>query len=242
MRQRSVLPLALLALVLACPSPARPAACPQALADASRLVLVVTPDMEGPAAHVSAYERAAASGSWRRIGDEEPAVVGSAGLGWGLTYRSLAAEGEPLKVEGDRRTPAGIYRLGPTFGFEPSAAAGHLLLEPDRHLCVDDLDSEHYGHIVPRSVAGPHTRGEEMAGIGLYRRGIVVDYPSDRLERSGSCIFVHVWEAPRQGTSGCVALPEPSVARLQEWSASAPAAIAILPRAALDRLAGCLPD
>ena len=42
------------------------------------------------------------------------------------------------------------------------------------------------------------------------------------------------------GTAGCVAMPEPRVEALQDFSEGG-AVLAILPRGALDRLAGCLP-
>jgi L,D-peptidoglycan transpeptidase YkuD (ErfK/YbiS/YcfS/YnhG family) len=67
-----------------------------------------------------------------------------------------------------------------------------------------------------------------------------VDYPTDARARAGSCIFIHVWRSPTTGTAGCVAIPEARVVALQEFAAGG-AALAILPRRALDRLPGCLP-
>ena len=64
---------------------------------------------------------------------------------------------------------------------------------------------------------------------------------SDRRQaQAGSCIFIHVWRSPTTGTAGCVAMPEPRVEALQDFAAGG-AVLAILPRGALDRLAGCLP-
>jgi L,D-peptidoglycan transpeptidase YkuD (ErfK/YbiS/YcfS/YnhG family) len=81
---------------------------------------------------------------------------------------------------------------------------------------------------------------EQMGGFSLYRRGLVVDYPSDRLRKSGSCIFIHVWRSRFKGTAGCIALPEPRVAALQRF-AEPGAVIAVAPAAALDRFGDCLP-
>jgi L,D-peptidoglycan transpeptidase YkuD (ErfK/YbiS/YcfS/YnhG family) len=75
-----------------------------------------------------------------------------------------------------------------------------------------------------------------------YRNGIFIDYPTDAKLRAGSCIFIHVWEAEGLGTVGCVAAPEATVARLQDWTAGGKAAIAILPEGAKDRFAACLPQ
>jgi len=79
-----------------------------------------------------------------------------------------------------------------------------------------------------------------MRSSALYRSGLFVDYPSDRVTRRGSCIFIHIWSAPDMGTSGCVGLPEARVEALQEFSRVG-AVLAILPATALDRLPSCLP-
>jgi L,D-peptidoglycan transpeptidase YkuD (ErfK/YbiS/YcfS/YnhG family) len=76
--------------------------------------------------------------------------------------------------------------------------------------------------------------------LPMYRRGLVVDYPTDAKANAGSCIFIHVWRSPVTGTAGCVALPEARVQAVQDFSAEG-AVIAILPRPALSRLGGCLP-
>lgn len=214
--------------------------CPQPLEAATRLVLVTTPSMDGPAAQMRRYERASSAGSWRSVGDVEPAVVGQAGLGWGPDFASSRLKGEPEKFEGDRRTPAGFYRIGKSFGFKGSPAPEHLTLEAGETVCVDDPSSQHYNTIRPRSVIGPHTSGEDMRLIPLYRRGLLIDYPSDRATKRGSCIFVHVWKAPGSGTLGCVALAETRVAALQSFAAQGPAVLGILPATAISRFADCL--
>ena len=35
-----------------------------------------------------------------------------------------------------------------------------------------------------------------MRATLLYRRGLVVDYPTDAANKAGSCIFIHVWRRP----------------------------------------------
>ncbi len=221
---------------------AQAGSCPAPLREATQLVLVVAPSMDSPEASLRMFERETSAASWRAKSDSEPAVVGLKGLAWGFAFRAAAEDGEPVKVEGDKRAPAGFYRLGPSFGFEPAARPNHIRLETDAHYCVDDVRSPHYSRIVSREVAGPGTSGEKMREIPLYRRGIVVDYPTDREAKAGSCIFVHVWRGEGQGTTGCVALPEPSVARLQNWSRNGDAVIALLPEAALGRFESCLPQ
>lgn len=221
--------------------PARAGECPALLAEATKLILVVTPSMEGAAATLSTFERASPSSPWVVKSSPEPAVVGLKGLGWGLPFRHLARDGEPIKVEGDKRAPAGVFGFGRTFGFKAASYPGHIKLERDKHVCVDDVRSQHYSKIVSRKIAGAGTSAEEMRAVSLYKRGIVVDYPTDRTLRAGSCIFVHIWRDASDGTAGCTAMPERSVARLQDWLASGGGAIAVLPKGALDRFEPCLP-
>ncbi|MGI8527510.1 MAG: hypothetical protein ACR2K5_15320 [Pseudolabrys sp.] len=38
-------------------------------------------------------------------------------MAWSFAFRDLTRQGEPIKIDGDNRIPAGIYRLGPGFGF-----------------------------------------------------------------------------------------------------------------------------
>jgi L,D-peptidoglycan transpeptidase YkuD (ErfK/YbiS/YcfS/YnhG family) len=219
---------------------ARGAECPDALANTLGLVLVTTNDMRTAIAQVRRYTRASTGTPWVQEGVPEPAVVGVAGLGWGATFDSYKAGDEPVKVEGDRRTPAGVFRLGTSFGFAASSLPGHVVLQPDKSVCVDDVDSSHYNSIKSRLEAGAGTSGEEMWRIPLYRSGIFIDYPTDREKRRGSCIFVHIWRSPTTGTAGCIALPEARVKTLQAF-ARAGAVIAILPAGALARFKGCLP-
>ena len=98
-------------------------ACPAALGEATRLVLVVTPDMQSVSATLRRFERASPAAVWTAVGKGEPAVVGKAGLGWGWTFAAYARDGEPAKREGDKRAPAGFYPLGRPFGLSPGLAS-----------------------------------------------------------------------------------------------------------------------
>jgi D-alanyl-D-alanine dipeptidase len=213
--------------------------CPAPLAEARRLVLVTAASMNATAATLRLYQRDAPGRPWRAFSRPEPAVTGKAGVAWSPFFRALARRGEPIKVDGDRRAPAGVYVIGRSFGADASTRRDYLRLTRDT-VCVDDPASPAYNTIASRASIGPRVHGERMSRVSLYRRGLLVDYPTDARRRAGSCIFIHVWRSPKTGTEGCVALPEPRVAALQEFAAPG-AVLAILPRSALARLTGCLP-
>ena len=235
-----IVQLALGILVAVAPFPAKSADCPEVLAKARRLVLVTVEDMASHHARLQRFTRDDPAGTWVADGAPEPAVVGQAGLAWGVDFPSRTESGEPEKREGDRRTPAGFYRLGQSFGFGPSKASGHLELKAGQTVCVDDPKSPHYNTIKPRSVIGARTSGEDMRLIPLYRSGLLIDYPTDRESRRGSCIFVHIWKGPQAGTLGCVAMPEARVKALQSFARDGDAVIGLLPVAALSRFGACL--
>ena len=225
---------------LLAPETARAQACPASLADARRLVLVTAERMNTTRATMQRFERTTPAESWQPAGAAEPVLLGSAGMGWSHFFRQLGRPGEPIKVEGDKRAPAGIYAIGRSFGTVPSYRPGHLQVTDDT-ICVHDTSSSAYNTIASRASLGPKVRAENMSrALPMYRRGLLVDYPTDAAARAGSCIFIHVWKSPTTATAGCVSMPEARIEALQDFVESG-AALAILPRSALDRFDGCLP-
>jgi D-alanyl-D-alanine dipeptidase len=234
---------AALAAALSVALPAPPAAaqaCPAPLSEARRLVLVTAAGMNETAARLRLFERASPGAPWRAVGAPEAALIGRAGMAWSKFFRGLARGREPIKVEGDKRAPAGLYTIGRSFGTVASSRPDHVQVAADT-VCVDDPSSPAYNTITSRARIGPSIHAENMGrALPMYRRGLLVDYPTDARRRAGSCIFIHVWRSPTTGTAGCVALPEPRVEALQEFARGG-AVLAILPGPALGRLPGCLP-
>jgi L,D-peptidoglycan transpeptidase YkuD (ErfK/YbiS/YcfS/YnhG family) len=227
---------------LVVPSSAFGQACPAALNGAKRLVLVTTETMDTTPATMQWFERTSAAEPWRALGAPEPALVGRAGMAWAPAFRQFARPGEPIKAEGDKRAPAGVYPIGGTFGTVPSSRPGHLQVTEDT-VCVDDLDSPAYNTITSRALIGPKVHAENMSkALPMYRHGLLVNYPTDVAAKAGSCIFIHVWRSPTRGTGGCVSMPEERVMALQDFTEGGGAALAIMPRQALGRLRGCLPQ
>lgn len=233
---RSILPIVTLLLAA---SPALGQSCPAPLANARKLVLVTPDTMTSTSATMQRFTRSSPDESWRADGGPITATIGRAGTAWSYAFRSYAAAGEPVKVDGDKRVPAGVYPLGRSFGFAPSRLRGYMRIG-EGMTCVDDPSSPAYNTITSREKVGWKVSGENMWRIPEYRRGLVVDYPTDRDAKAGSCIFIHVRKPGAPGTSGCVSLPEGDVERLQHFASSG-AVLAVVPRAAIGRFAGCLP-
>ena len=213
--------------------------CPQPLASARRLVLVTASGMTTTAATLQTFERAAPNEPWRAVSAAEPALIGKKGMAWAHAVRAFARAGESIKVDGDKRVPAGFYSIGKSFGTEASQRPGFLHI---RHgmKCIDDPASSAYNTIVTRADTGWAAHGENMWRVPEYKSGLLVDYPTHARSRAGSCIFIHVRLPAATGTGGCVALPELRLAALQDFVEPG-AVLAVLPRHALSRFSGCLP-
>ena len=106
-------------------------------------------------------------------------------MAWSHFFRGLRRGGEPVKVEGDKRAPAGVYPIGRSFGTVPSSRPGHLQVTDDT-VCVHDLSSPAYNTITSRLRLAPKVGVENMSRAQpMYRRGLLVDYPTDARARAG---------------------------------------------------------
>jgi L,D-peptidoglycan transpeptidase YkuD (ErfK/YbiS/YcfS/YnhG family) len=226
-------------VALLAPHVALAQSCPEPLASARRLVMVTADKLDSTTATVERFDRHTPNAEWSVAGGPTTALIGHKGVAWAHAFRKFAKRGEPVKVEGDKRAPAGFYKIGPSFGFAPSQAPNYVRVDAGM-VCVDDLTSPAYNTITRRERISPKVHAENMSRVPDYARGLFVEYPSDRKARAGSCIFMHLQLPGKTGTSGCVAMPEPQLVAVQDFALDG-AVLAVLPRQALARFKGCLP-
>ena len=193
----------------------------------SQLVIVTTSGWNAVDGKLQRYERAA-SGKWQAVEEPISVVVGKNGLGWGegiVAIDALQARGsnDPVKKEGDGKAPAGLFQLSRAFGYAPEKLAGWKMsyIElTDSVECVDDSASKFYNRIVDRGSVTPDWNSSEhmRRNDELYRWGVVVDHNSNPPRAGkGSCIFLHIWRGPGQGTVGCTAMPREQLESLLAW-------------------------
>jgi L,D-peptidoglycan transpeptidase YkuD (ErfK/YbiS/YcfS/YnhG family) len=199
----------------------------------TQLIVVATSNWGVVTGQLQRFERV--QEHWRPIGEPIPIVVGRNGMGWGIslaasddTYVRLSSD--PVKKEGDGKSPAGIFELGTVFGYSDQPLPGlkfpYLALTESIE-CVDDVHSKYYNRIVDRSAVVPDWKSSEhMRDTGeSYRWGIVVDFNGTIAERSqkmpqrgsGSCVFLHIWRDQSHGTSGCTAMTPSNLEVLLTW-------------------------
>jgi L,D-peptidoglycan transpeptidase YkuD (ErfK/YbiS/YcfS/YnhG family) len=187
-------------------------------------VLVLAPNWNSTTGVLSAFERREVNGAWRMRGSEIPVVLGKNGLGWGRGVIAVDDVSGPHKVEGDNRVPAGIFRLGPAFGYAPAAGARWIKLRyvplTQQTEAIDDPRSHYYNQLVDRSkVARIDWRSSEKMrrSDALYKWGLIVAHNPTSTPGAGSCIFLHIWKTSATLTTGCTAMTEQDLVKLLRW-------------------------
>ena len=209
-----------------------------------QLVLVTTDGWDATQGRLRSYQRDA-DGAWQEHGDGVAITVGRSGSAWGLGLHP--AQPGVQKREGDGRAPAGVFAIGPAFGY--AARADTALPYQPMHAdswCMDVPASPLYNRIVDaREVGAAAVQGstEPMRldlhnqGDVRYRNGFVIEHNAAAMKGAGSCIFAHLWKEPGQPTAGCTAMAPESMARLYRWlKPDAQPVFVLLPEAEYRRL------
>lgn len=221
-------------------------ACPSLVGTATRLFVGVAPSMSSSTGTAQLFLRDSVDERWQLSGTGLPVTFGRNGLGWSFDQTDLAGTdgnaGAPVKAEGDGRSPAGLFAAGRPFGFADSKLQNYILIGAGT-VCVDDPASPVYNQVVSLKTVPKTVSHENMREIALYRSGLIIKTPTNKAVRGGSCIFLHVWRAPGRATSGCVAMSESNVIRVQEFFDGERSMVALLPQSSLGILSRCgLPE
>jgi D-alanyl-D-alanine dipeptidase len=195
------------------------------LKQSSQLIVVTTADWSAVNGQLQRYQRAGNSGKWERVGDPVAITVGHTGLAWGLGALPTPPHpaSDPVKHEGDGRSPAGIFQLGTAFGTADKPLPGlklpYLPLTPTIE-CVDDSASIYYNSLVDRARVAPDWRSSEKMRdeMPYYQWGLAILHNSSNVTaQAGSCIFLHIWGKPGEGTVGCTAMAKPDLEAVMPW-------------------------
>ncbi|MAS94783.1 MAG: hypothetical protein CMO55_16410 [Verrucomicrobiales bacterium] len=208
--------------------------------DCRQVVLVVTSDWSATEGTLRTFQRA--RDKWVEVGKGFPVNVGRNGLGWGLGLHRKRKE-EPSKREGDRRAPAGVFRLGGGFGAKGmSLSQFPYRTVDDGDLWIDDPDSRSYNRWVRKSDPNivPDWNSSEILKRrdGLYDHAIVVEHNMNPIVPGrGSAIFMHIWLGRGVPTIGCTTMEKDKIRSLLKWlDASARPVLVQVPRSELEGL------
>ncbi|WP_223528960.1 L,D-transpeptidase [Pseudomonas sp. GL-R-19] len=194
------------------------AAMAQGLDGSDQLIVVTSNGWDDIQGTAQRYERRGKT--FEKFEAPFAVVLGKNGMGWGKGLLDIGQPEGPVKQEGDGKAPAGMFKLGTAFGYEPSAETRlpYLPLTPTIE-CVDDSQSTRYNELVDAAVVEKNWSSSERMRRSdeLYRRGIVIQHNTPASPAAGSCIFFHIWRGPTAPTRGCTAMDPADIARLFNW-------------------------
>ena len=158
--------------------------------------------------------------NWEPIGKTWSGRLGSNGLAWGHGIHPRIRSAAPQKKEGDKRAPAGIFKIGGAYGYAADIARNsklryHRITPCD--LWVEDKSSPSYNkHLVLKRL--PQTTWEKKAqmrqndhahSLKLYIGHNDAIMGGNAVPGLGSAIFFHIWRGGgSKPTAGCTTMAE----------------------------------
>ncbi|MDA7818448.1 L,D-transpeptidase family protein [Sulfurimonas sp.] len=179
----------------------------------NQIILVVSADFDSPEATLSSFENN------KKVFQDFKVNIGKNGLGWGIGKTALTKEkNEPLKYEGDKKAPLGIFTLSHVFGYKNKIKINMPYLHATKELiCVDDSNSKYYNKIINIQEEKPNSFEYMRRDDLQYELGIIVEHNKNQKKKRGSCIFLHVEKSKGSSTAGCTSMNYDNMKKLVEW-------------------------
>jgi len=192
-----------------------------------RQLLVATAEgWDSAEGQLALYERAAAGARWEERGGGRIGVLfGRSGLAWGRGVLPPVPVAGRYKVEGDGRTPAGLFALGRVYTHDAALPGGHRypFVPVGRWDCwVDDPKNPFYNRHVridpSRGIPEWYESQRMKIEDPTYRWLVEIRHNSDPpVAGAGSAIFFHKRRAPGRKTAGCTVMAEDDLVRVIRW-------------------------
>lgn len=192
----------------------------QLLNKSEQLILVVSDNWDSPTAVMKCLEKK--EDKFVKIGEDVEVFIGKSGLGWGRGLLELEKSDGPIKREGDKKAPAGVFSLPYVFGLLPPDSLKWLNYSykqiSNKNECVDDTSSNYYNNIVSTLEIEKNWKSSENMDDADYKYGIVINHNSTPVEKGfGSCIFFHLTGPKPKPTAGCTAMDEKTFIKFLRW-------------------------
>jgi L,D-peptidoglycan transpeptidase YkuD (ErfK/YbiS/YcfS/YnhG family) len=179
----------------------------------NQIVLVVAKDFNTSKASLACYE------DGKQVSNTIDVNIGTNGLGWGISDIIIPHKnGEPFKKEGDRKAPAGVFKLTKIFGYEKNKNFHMPYIYASTNLiCVDDVDSMYYNQLINMQQNPPKSFEFMRRDDNQYQLGIVVEHNKKAIKGRGSCIFMHVRKSENASTAGCTSMSLENLKKIASW-------------------------
>lgn len=212
-----------------------------------QLVVAVADTWNSPRARLMVFSRPAAGAPWQPgWRGAKPVMLGKSGLAWGNGALPVphGEPGVPSKREKDLRAPAGLFRIGTLYGYNPAAVPGLRLPAwqvTARDCWIDDPNHPAYNRHLTVDPANPppwYAKQRMRLGDFAYEFLLEIRHNADPpVPGHGSAIFFHIRRGPDKPSHGCTTMARPDLVNLIRWlDARANPHYVLLPRPAYARL------
>lgn len=189
-----------------------------------QLVVGVGENWNSSGGRLQCFDRQS-DGSWKPAFSRSiPVLFGKNGAAWGRGVFGQNERGN-YKREGDRRTPAGLFKIGKVYGYDGSLGVNPRY--PYRQVgpwdaWPDDVNNPYYNrHVVIDPKEGIPTWFEKQKmrhGDDAYRYLVEIRHNSDPPKPgNGSAIFFHTRRGPARTTFGCTTMARESLLAFMRW-------------------------
>tara|TARA_B100001287_G_scaffold89637_1_gene75129 strand:- start:2115 stop:2873 length:759 start_codon:yes stop_codon:yes gene_type:complete len=190
------------------------------LQEVEQLIVVTTENWKSTKGKLMCFEKTT-NGKWQPfLKNHFEVLLGKNGLAWGIGAHTNGSK--ELKLEGDGRSPAGIFKIGKVYGESDSLPKGcnypyHKITENDAW--VDDPNNPFYNqHVTSNSFkTKPKWFESQRMRLGdhAYHWLIEIKHNSDPPKPGyGSAIFFHVRRGPERRTTGCTVMTLENLERI----------------------------
>lgn len=125
---------------------------------------------------------------------------------------------ENKKMEGDGKTPNGLYALGQLYSYESTVDTKIPFQQVDSlDKWIDDSTSNDYNKYVRGATTANSFENLKLKSID-YKYCMVIEYNTQPvIKGKGSAIFFHVADEKYSPTAGCVAIAEKDMLQFLKW-------------------------
>jgi L,D-peptidoglycan transpeptidase YkuD (ErfK/YbiS/YcfS/YnhG family) len=122
------------------------------------------------------------------------------------------------KIEGDGKSPTGIFDLGQLYTYEASVKTSLPFIQTNlEDKWIDDPNHENYNTHIRGNTTAKSFEHLKLSSID-YKYCMVIEYNTHPVVKGkGSAIFFHLADANYSPTAGCVAIKESDMDQILLW-------------------------
>ena len=188
-----------------------------------QIVVSIAPDWNSSTGRLQLFEKR--DSEWIPVTAAWNVLYGRNGLAWGIgVHPSPKNDPHPFKCEHDKRSPAGVFKIGKIFTYDSALPKGadfpfHTISKSDAW--IDDPSLPNYNRHVQVDLRNPPAWFESQRmrlDDPPHRWLIEIRHNAQSpIAGAGSAIFFHIQRGPKIPSAGCTVMPEPRIRSLITW-------------------------